>query len=362
MDNLVEAGGRSNLRIRSLDGVRGLAILMVLIGHAVCPLPFSAHFWKVAKATASLGTYGVDLFFVLSGFLITNVLNGQKNRTRFLRAFWIRRAARIYPVYLLTLVALTLVCYFWIPDQWPEIPLWAYPLHLQNFFLVTGSRANHLGYDISWSLAIEDHFYLIYPLLFLLSGRKRFFCIAAMCLAGPVMRYLVHPWAEQEFSLENLNFFMLSGRVDQLAVGALTAMLLTSGKMPEWLQRALHSFAIPALLWCVVAILHLLKISDALVTALAASATIAHVMTSPGSLISLGMRSNSLVFMGRISYALYLFHSPFIFVALRASDFWIIPYISLGLVVTFVLSYLSTRYMEEPISAKARAYSQRFMT
>lgn len=358
MAQLSPDSGLLNERVRSLDGVRGLAILMVLIGHAVCPLPFSDITWKSVKFLASLGTYGVDLFFVLSGYLITNVLEKQQKLPGFIKAFWIRRAARIYPVYLAVLILLSIVCVFLFPDQWPQIPLWAYPLHLQNFFLVAGYKSSHFGYDISWSLAIEDHFYLIYPLLFLLSERIRRYSILAMIVAGPMMRHLAHPWIEQTFSLKNLDFFLLSGRIDQLALGALLAMLLRADEMPTWTKIALRSTWIPGLLWCIVAVLHFLKAQDASITALASASTIMHLLINPSSAVGSALKSSGFVFMGRISYALYLVHSPFIFIALRAPEKWIIPQLLVGLAATVSISYVSTRYFEEPINQKARSVSK----
>jgi len=345
-------------RVKSLDGVRGLAILMVLIGHAVCPLPYYEQFWQVGKALASLGTYGVDLFFVLSGYLITNVLEKQKEMPGFIRAFWIRRAARIYPLYLAVLVILSAICAFWVPDQWPQIPLWAYPLHLQNFFLVAGYKSSHFGYDISWSLAIEDHFYLIYPLLFLLKERTRRYSILAMLVGGPIMRHLTHPWIEHAFSVRNLDFFMLSGRIDQLALGALLAMLMRADQIPTWIRVALQSAWPPCFLWCIVSALHFLKAQDASITALASASTIMHLLINPDSALGSVLKCNGFVFMGRISYALYLVHSPFVFIALRASDNWIIPHLLVGLAATLLTSYASTRYFEEPISQKARGISR----
>lgn len=167
-------------RIRELDGVRGLAILMVLVWHF-----FSGHGHEYAEGSllsflqipASVFWSGVDLFFVLSGFLIGGIILDNHHKPNFLKTFWVRRCCRILPV----LFLLLLVCYgsaqlldrerfAWLYSD--LMPGWSYPTFTQNLFM--GARGtmggNFLG--ITWSLAVEEQFYLFAPLLMVLIGRR----------------------------------------------------------------------------------------------------------------------------------------------------------------------------------------------
>ena len=152
--------------IPALDGIRGVAILMVVLCHLAPAVNSAKHgFVQVVARMADQGAIGVDLFFVLSGFLITGILLRSKSSPRFFVNFYGRRAVRIFPLYyfFLTLIAIGL---FTIPawkqyqnlrDHWPSY--WFYGT---NFLIarygwgILGQKAFGLGY--LWSLAVEEHF------------------------------------------------------------------------------------------------------------------------------------------------------------------------------------------------------------
>jgi peptidoglycan/LPS O-acetylase OafA/YrhL len=188
-------------RTPSLDGLRGLAILLVLVAHTT---PFHA------------GWVGVELFFVLSGYLITGILLRAKGGSGYFRAFYARRALRILPLYLLFLVFLWTV--------WPLTPAqhawldgngWWYWLHLANVGQAyagnpPGNMTTHL-----WTLAVEEQFYLVWPAViwWLSSGQARCACIGLIIL-GMTLRWADPgaPW---------LNTLI---RIDSIAVGAWIAL------------------------------------------------------------------------------------------------------------------------------------------
>ena len=153
-------------RIRQLDAVRGIAILVVILhNEAGKHLPAA---WTPIFAN---GWMGVDLFFVLSGFLITGILLDTKGSQHFIRDFYIRRCLRIWPLYYSLLLFMFVLVPLVRPEEAIEIfgersqPWWSYPLFLQNFFVpIPQNAAGPLG--VTWSLGIEELFYLLWPWAF----------------------------------------------------------------------------------------------------------------------------------------------------------------------------------------------------
>jgi peptidoglycan/LPS O-acetylase OafA/YrhL len=342
-------------RIASLDGIRGLSILAVLIGHGICPIQLDAKWMTYAKFIASMGTYGVDLFFVLSGFLISKILYSNHGSENLLKTFWIRRIARIMPLYFAFIIILYLVCTVFMPRNMPQIPLWAYFLYVQNFFLASGYQANHFGFDITWSLVVEEHFYLIFPLLIAFAKKKyHFFIVATICCLGLPFRHLLHPWMESECGLANLNFLSITGRLDELGLGALLAIFFYGNRgMPE----KLFSPSVSMLAWLIVFSAAALKSVDNIMPAIASLLLIGSVIFGKAVWWLNIFESKPLRFLGRISYALYLFHTPmFWFAHDRTSGYE--SFIAVGIATVFAIfaAWLSTKYFEEPIQSLAKKY------
>ena len=155
------------IRIPALDGLRGVAIALVLFWHFIlCSIPCTGgtafgYFNKLFRHSYS----GVDLFFVLSGFLITQILLRDVGSKDWLKRFWIRRAFRILPLYFLFLLAAMIFSLMGNPAQGGYFttpnPIWPYLLMLQNIEM---ARQRSLGtWGVTWSLAVEEQFYLFYP-------------------------------------------------------------------------------------------------------------------------------------------------------------------------------------------------------
>ena len=136
-----------------LDGLRAVACLLVIIAHL--PFKFFSPEAKVIDQILRPGYLGVGLFFVLSGFLITRILMYNRDRGVSLKSFYIKRSARIFPIYYLTIIAVA----FFQPGTY----LWFHALYLNNIPYFFGSGPNPIGH--SWSLAVEEHFYLAWPLI-----------------------------------------------------------------------------------------------------------------------------------------------------------------------------------------------------
>src|SRR5271156_1170700 len=151
-------------RIPQLDAVRGLAILVVMMHNISLKYPV-LHSQQLFRD----GWMGVDLFFVLSGFLITGILVDTCRSDGHFKNFYVRRCLRIWPLYYSLLFFMFVIIRVLSRSQFQGVvqtssPLWAFPLFLQNFLLpISTNAAGPLG--VTWSVAIEEQFYLIWPLV-----------------------------------------------------------------------------------------------------------------------------------------------------------------------------------------------------
>jgi len=207
--------------VPALDGLRAIAVTSVIVFHARSSGGGHAYEW-----IASAGWIGVDLFFVLSGFLITGILLEAKGKPRFFRTFYLRRTLRIFPLYYAVLVACLLIAPHFVETD-PRILheqgwLWTYTTNI-NVLRHGGMiyTSGWLSLTHFWSLAIEEQFYLVWPLLVYLLPRRGLAAVAGLIVAGaPIARVLmlrggVPPDAVYEFTVSHL---------DALAVGALCAV------------------------------------------------------------------------------------------------------------------------------------------
>lgn len=179
----------SSIRIPALDGVRGLAILMVTLfrfGREAFP---AEEYGRVVEKLIQVGTLGVDLFFVLSGFLITRILLQSQGTSNYFSRFYYRRSLRIFPLYFLTLAVLLVVLpklhsgeATFIEAIEKQSYLWTYTTNLK----MSWDNAWGFGYlDHFWSLAVEEQFYLVWPLVIFMAPTRvlRLSLIGAGCCA-----------------------------------------------------------------------------------------------------------------------------------------------------------------------------------
>lgn len=152
--------------VPALDGLRGIAVLWVMIYHLGGGAQSQYWLVRLIGATFKRGFAGVPLFFVLSGFLITGILWDSKGSDHWWRNFFARRTLRIFPLYYASLI-LTATISLWQGFDWHAVEgLWVYVLYLQNVSAVMGTPT-HLALSLGhyWSLAVEEQFYLIWPLI-----------------------------------------------------------------------------------------------------------------------------------------------------------------------------------------------------
>jgi peptidoglycan/LPS O-acetylase OafA/YrhL len=303
--------------IAALDGIRGLAILLVTVyrfaGAGQDPELANGLFWKVL----SCGYRGVDLFFVLSGFLITGILFDSKEDPHYFRNFYARRSLRIFPLYYITLLATLIVLplisttasSIFGPARAYQAWLWLYGANILQS--TTGTWP--LGcLDHFWSLAVEEHFYLFWPLvIFWLSRRAAIGACAGLIVVAFLTRVsfvLVggNPVAPEVFTLF---------RADALAMGGLVALLARGpGGISQVAKCGHYGLWIlgPAVLFVLICQRRLLTIPDTLFAGFFACVLVKAVSAEADSRLASFWRSEWLRFFGKYSYAMYVFQYPLI--------------------------------------------------
>jgi len=303
----------------ALDGVRGLAILLVLLYHFVAQTTATNRFEAAVNWLCSYGSLGVDLFFVLSGFLITGILYDSRAERQYFRSFYMRRVLRIFPLYYGVLA----VVFFVVPvipalraseiAGLRDYQAWAW-LYGVNVYLAIRSGWVLSYIEHFWSLAVEEHFYLVWPLVvWLLAAKRRVFLIVSLAVAaisfgGRVVASLsgVSPVVTTVLTPFQLDALLLGGFFavylrrpagEAAARRAIVPMALVGGAL-LLLQFSLHHFTDFGLPMLRGGAFHVL-LGAVLLQALGAPAS---------SASSRFFRSRPMIALGKYSYGLYVYH------------------------------------------------------
>ena len=300
---------------------------------------------------------GVDLFFVLSGFLIGGILIDKRNSSNYFRTFFIRRICRIFPLYFLIVLSFFVIAKFAPPGlDWlfsGAYPLWTYATFTQNYFMADGGFGPAwLG--ITWSLAIEEQFYLLMPLLvFFIRDKWLVPILVTMIISSSVARCLI----------DGLGSYIYTFcRTDDLMMGVLLAYLIRQ----DGFLKIAHKFrdvifAIFCALFLIVGYLTYLvtqpgDVLNHIVLALFFTLLILLAMIYQGSPPVGILRNSFLCWLGLRSYGIYLFHQGISMTVHgflgnhppRMSNSSDVLLTVSALIITFILAELSFRYFESP--------------
>ena len=348
-----------------LDGLRALAVIAVLMYHAEM-----AGFWQG-------GFLGVEVFFVISGYLITSILLTERTATRHndLKTFYVRRARRLMPALLAVLVATTLVAVVFLPEEVATLrgDVASALTYVTNWFFIFGEKSyfefagrpslvQHL-----WSLAVEEQFYLIWPLLFVggmkvLGRTKLFVAVIAGAIASTLlMAALYTPGVDA-----SRVYYGTDTRAGGLLFGAALAFVwgpnrlrAQVGRFAPVLLDLVGAVALAALLWMMWST-DQYQGADSLYrggfakVALVTVVVIA-VAVHPAAHLSTLLGCRPLRWVGLRSYGLYLWHWPVYQLTRPGLDIALtgFPLLALRLAITFGLAELSFRFVETPIRTGA---------
>jgi peptidoglycan/LPS O-acetylase OafA/YrhL len=286
-------------RIPELDAIRGLAVLMVLV-HNTGRYP-QLHLGFIARN----GWMGVDLFFVLSGFLITNVLLQARSERGYFKNFYVRRCLRIWPLYYSVLFLMFVIIPILRPSAGKEIfqtrsmPWWSYLIFLQNFLVPVITKAAG-ALAVTWSLAVEEQFYLLWPFIVYFCSESQLRKIAvAIVLASPLLRfYLVQHHVDI--------YSNTCCRLDGLMAGAFLALMLRSNPIcpDKYVNRAWIALCISAPLALVTAGRAQWIVFS--FTSLASVSFVYLALYSQQKWLRIALRNRFLVYTGTISYGIYV--------------------------------------------------------
>ncbi len=318
--NAAAPGARVHLP--ALDGVRGLAILMVLTLHFVSGMQPTNRFEKALSWVTEFGAFGVELFFVLSGFLITGILYDSRQKPHYFRNFYMRRVLRIFPLYYGVLAVM-----FWIA---PSVPFfrgpdldfmrahqaWAWLYGVNVYIAVQGDWA--LKYlDHFWSLCVEEHFYFVWPAVvwFLAPNPRRLMWVSlATALSAMVARTLGNAAGLSWWTTYVLTPF----RLDGLALGAFLAMVVrqpdgmkTVARLLPRISAMAASVVLGSYAWVLVskrALPYVYTARVSFIQVLLAALLMVALVASKRSLISRFFCSKPMTFLGTYSYGLYVYH------------------------------------------------------
>jgi len=329
----------------SLDGLRAVAVLAVMSWHYVLP-------------GVKGGFLGVDIFFVLSGFLITRLLveEWELSSRIHLGRFYLRRMLRLFPaLFLVLLVTLPIV-----PRIWTGYAL----LYVTNWGILAG-KLNSCAIMQLWSLSVEEQFYLVWPPLLLgllaLKVPRRVIGAVVFLLAASSAAFKIVGW--HDIDSWSRSYFGSDARADELLIGCGLALFMSWSTVPQrtWFRRAVQVATIPALLWLGYLIVAsavywrlLYQQAGLTLAALATCILILQCLIAPVPGVRSFLAWPPLVVIGRMSYGLYLWHTPVAWVTDARHYDWV-PILSrpvqfiVRVLLTFAIAGASYRFLELPL-------------
>jgi peptidoglycan/LPS O-acetylase OafA/YrhL len=380
--NLGREEPRDGWHVEGLDGVRGLAVLLVLARHLSLVEPAASAPVAAMDAVLFHTWMGVDLFFVLSGFLITRILLRSRGTHGYALNFYARRVLRIFPLYFFALFLVTFVLAMVVPPllgrivtmRWYE---WAafltFTRNLQQAACLPSPPTDSIGLGHFWSLQVEEQFYLLWPLLVATLSSRALVRVCIGCVLGcEVARLLCLGMSDPKESYQWI-FWMTFTRADGLAAGACVALVLERyGVSAEVLRAARRAAIFSAVVVLAAAVLDSVAPShDARddvwtlrlampAVAVGCSWLLLEVLAAPpGSPFTRFFGLPPLTWLGRRSYGIYVYHQILnldLFGPLglraslgaRSSFFATEAYAAIVTAISLVVAAVSYRYFESP--------------
>jgi peptidoglycan/LPS O-acetylase OafA/YrhL len=355
--------------VPALDGVRGLAIVLVLAHHWLVldwpgsPGSLTAFF----QSLLGLSWAGVDLFFVLSGFLIGGILLDHRASPRYYQVFWVRRFFRIAPVFALFFGVFCLFSEQWHLWSRSSAPLWVHAAFLTNFWIAKVNFWDSSYLTLIWTLAVEEQVYLILPFVVRHCSRTALLRISlAALVVAPALRTLI--FLHRPSATQLASHVLMPCRADAFAVGLLVALAVRR-EIPflKTARERMVFYLIGAGLAAGLIILNALDskfgtLAMCLVgyslIALSAGWLIAGAITFPDGWLSRSLCHPALRALGLGSYFIYLFHRLIAaavtaaLVALDSPPLWQPLLVTLlASVITFGTAAISYKFFEHPLVA-----------
>ena len=338
-----------------LDGLRGIAFLMIFSSHL-----FAINFMEY------FGRISVIVFLFVSGFLITRLLikEHDKNGRVSLKRFYVRRSLRLYPALILMLsTVLLLALAHHLPVYWPGISAGIF--YYTNYHLVyAGFPENYpLFFDALWSLSVQEHFYLLFPLLFIgLYTKKYFVPLLALLAVGVLGIRIAQNAALSPEEYFKFSYFPTHTRIDTILIGCAAALLIFQKKSAWYIRLLNQRWTLPAGFT--------LMLMTYFYTHEYFQSTYAYTLYSIGlfliipslefryqkSWITTFLTSRVMLTIGKLSYSLYLFHWVAINMAGLQFEKHSLPWYAWSVTGAFIMAALSYYMVEKPIMGLRRRF------
>ncbi|CAL1518066.1 acyltransferase [Chitinophaga sp. MM2321] len=356
----------SNQHITQLDAIRGWAILLVLL----------YHFYADHISFLGIGWAGVDLFFVLSGFLITGILLDTKGKPAFFKNFYVKRVLRIFPVYFFVLAIMLYVIPAISITAIPDLPyylkhqpwFWTY---FQNWLFTFQGYPTDRVLRYTWSLCIEEQFYMFWPfLIYRLNTKNIIRVLLIFIITANLLRLIqIDGWND------NYKYVNTFARLDTISIGALIAVLIRTRK--DILEKYTPFVMVLSVTMLVVIIGYKkslyfgnLYAAFTFLALLFGSIIIWSLSSNIPRGLSIAVNNRTMIFLGKYSYGIYLYHVPI--------HFWVttglLDYLSNTgslniyttlliktaiLLITIGISVLSFKYFETPFLKLKKKFTVR---
>jgi peptidoglycan/LPS O-acetylase OafA/YrhL len=359
--------------IKELDGLRGFAVLLVVALHT---FKRAAYFTKnpfllFVTGLSSVGWVGVDIFFALSGFLITSILLQARDKKDYFKNFYVRRALRIFPLYYLGIAVILLFApkieKEFLAHLSTVLPVML--IYQQNWLLIFSDLKITLYLWITWSLAVEEQFYLVWPFAVYFLKKENLLKVSVGIVVLSIFLRVFGAIFWKDVSEYSLFFYYNSfTRFEEVIIGALLAILFSYQELREKIRQfSLPVFYASFFTFLVLCIGSLPNVPNPLygnvaftvfgytTAALFSASLIAVFITYPErAFIRVLFRNKLLAFFGKYSYSIYLFHMTVAIVALEylwhtgLRGWWVyIFYVGLVVGITTLIAVLTWHLLEK---------------